>query len=245
MAVGIEKTRSELRTAFYDDADTDSNVISTSKADELLQQAGVKLAWFVVRHSDQRILYKATPVNTAANNAAITLPDNCLQIIAMRYTHENGDRCDITPGTLHGLDMQGSNDNRNWTNSDVTYVFTGDTLWLDPKPEKVYSVTIHFVPSLPFRDSGGVAISKMTADTDVVSMPWEWHRYLTLSAAQMFLDRRREDSSAVKAELRDWATIIQDILGLNRQVGDPKKVRDVLGYGGTLEEDWARQIMTS
>lgn len=244
MPVGIEKTRSELRTAFYDDADTTTDVIATAKVDELLQSAGVKLAWFVVRQSDQRVLYKSTPVNTAANNAAITLPDNCLQIIAMRYTHENGDRCMIVPGALDGLDMSGDNDNRDWTNSRVTYVFTGDTIWLDPKPEKIYAVTIHFIPSLPFRNTSGTAISKMTADTDVVSMPWEWHRYLTLTAVKMFLDRRREDSGPVTAELNEWATIIQDMLGLNRQVGDPKKVRDVLG-GASREEDWSRQIMTS
>lgn len=245
MAVGIEKTRSELRTAFYDDADTDSNVIATSKVDELLQQAGVKLAWFVVRHSDQRVLYKATSVNTVADTAAITLPDNCLQIIALRYTHEDGTRCPIDPGGLDRLDMTDTNDSRDWTNTKPKYVFTGDTIEFDPKPEKIYAVNIHFIPSLPFRNAAGTAISKMTLDTDVVSMPWEWHRYLTLTAAAMFLDRRREDSAAIKAELQDWATIIQDILGLNRQVGDPKKVRDVLGDGTLLEEDWAGQIMTS
>lgn len=244
MPVGIEKTRSELRTAFYDDADTSTDVVATSKVDDLLQAAGAKLAWFVVRRSDQRVLYKTATVNTVADTASITLPDNCLHVIKMAFTDSSGCRRDIEIGGLEHLDATDDNDSRDWTNCDVHYVFTGDTVEFDPVPEKIYAVKIHFIPSLPFRNSSGTAIAAMSADTDVVSMPYEFHRYLTLTAVQIWLDRRREDSSAVKRELSDWAVLIQDMLGLGRQVGAPKKVRDVLGYR-TLDQDRARQIRSS
>ena len=245
MAVGIEKTRSELRTAFYDDANANSDVVSTAKVDELLQAAGVKLAWFVVRRSAQRVFYKVATVNTVANQASITLPDNCLHVVAMKYTDSHGCRQQIHVGGPEHLDDMDDDDPRDWTNSGVHYVFTGDTVEFDPVPEAVYAIKVHFVPSLPFRNSGGTAIAKMTADTDVVSMPYEFHRYLTLTAVDMWLSRRKEDASAVRRELQDWATLIQDTLGLGRQRGQPRQVRDVLSERSTLDERRAAQIRSS
>lgn len=232
MAIGIERTRSELRTDFYDEAATKEAVISTAKVNELLQQAGIMLAWFVATRPDQRILYRAASIFTTANVARVVLPDNCLSIQTMRYTDKHNERREITEAGRECLDMMDTDDPRDWTNTTPHYVFAGlDFVEFDPVPEAMYEVRVHYIPSLPFRDVLDNAISRMTADTDKVVMPFEWHRYLVLQAVKMFFRRRKKDTQEISQDIAEWALIIQNMLGLGRQTAGPKAIKDVHPQG--------------
>ncbi len=211
-----------------------------------LNESGYKLTGKIIaEHPDANYLYKSGTISTTSGTSAYDLPNDCFQPLAFRVTLD-GVRINIAKGDIDDLDTEVTN--QGWgldsfnrpTHMLMGFAstFTGVQVIFMPTPTATYTVTVHYIPQLPFANVSGTStrLADMTSGTSNhnVMSEWGWEEWVVLDTSIKIKNDQEEDPRALMMERQEIWQMISSMVS-NRTVTEAPKVRDA--YGASYREN--------
>lgn len=173
-----------------------------------------------------------TPSSQTSTNAVTGM----WKLLAMRVTID-GKRGRIGRAKLDDLDAEVTP--QGWSAQWPAYRLRGESIYWVPAPLIAHTVTIDYLPTAIFRNSGGSPISELSAGTDTFDGVFGWEDWVVLHTAIKLKTDSGKDIQALKLELQEREASLL-LAAEDRAAEDPEKIRDTWrsGYEDT-ESDYA------
>ena len=200
----------------------------------------------LAEHPDATFLYKTGTISAVNGTSVYDLPNDCFQPYLFRVT-VNGERVNIPRSDIDELDIETSNLGWDTTGVRPTHrlmgyaaTFTGPQVKFMPTPTASYTVTVHYIPHLPFaiNDSGFTRLEDMSDTAKHVFMSeWGWEEFIVLHTAIKLKHDQDEDAVFLERELGAWWDVISNQIK-SRTTTEAPQVRDA--YTGWTDNDTSR-----
>jgi hypothetical protein len=112
---------------------------------------------------------------------------------------------------------------RRYMDDSPRYALIGSNIRIYPVPQQVFTGSILYAPEA----------TVLTAGTDTVNYPNGWERFIVLDAAIQALAKEESSVTALVAERAEVVAEI-DLAKEQRDLANPKRVRDVTSFAGYL-----------
>jgi hypothetical protein len=174
-----------------------------------------------------------TTVNTVASTPSSAFPTAAWKLIALRVTLD-GKRDRVPLASVDDVDMETSP--LGWSGSRwPSYRLRGESLIWVPTPTAVHTVTVDYVPVAVFKNSGGTAISSLSATTDTFDGVFGWEDWVVLHTAIKLKSDGGKDTAQLQAELQAREASLV-LAAQERAAEEPHKIRDTWRSGYEDEE---------
>ncbi len=224
---------------------------SDSDIARYLNEAGYKLTGLIISNfPDAMFLYKSGTISAVSGTSAYDLPGDCFQPYALRVTLD-GRRIDIPRADIDDLDIEVSDAGWSQYGHRPAYRMmgygtsaSGLQVVFMPTPTASYTVTVHYIPALPFADKSaagsfpGDGVEDMSSDADHAFMSqWGWESWLVIEASIMIKNDQEEDATTLKMERGEWWDIISNQIKSREGTSAPQ-VRDYYAAEYRKERDY-------